>query len=188
MTVTWLSSLRPSFCAEVKRWGRGRGLAHAEPASRGAGPSLPGPSLSSGSVRKRPCDDGSGTRGTNLCVQDQLYLVYAGETEGERKRVNMLMGLISGGRESFCFTCIFKFQCTKYNQTRAGSGIALASCQALFQFLFIYLFFGHTGSLLLLHRLSLAASTRAGLPFFVMVAALVAEAQALGVWAQQLQL
>ena len=39
----------------------------------------------------------------------------------------------------------FKFQHTKYNQTHADSGIALASCQVLFQFLFIYLFLATLG-------------------------------------------
>ena len=39
----------------------------------------------------------------------------------------------------------FKFQHTKYNQTHADSGIELASCQALFQFLFVCLFLATLG-------------------------------------------
>lgn len=39
----------------------GQWVSPAQPALLGAGPSLQGPSLSSDSRRKGPCDDGSGT-------------------------------------------------------------------------------------------------------------------------------
>ena len=50
----------------------------------------------------------------------------------------MLMGVISDSGEIFCvLPAFFKFQHNKYSKTHADSGIELASCQALFKFLFL---------------------------------------------------